>query len=276
MDFRIKLVPLILGGALIYFGYLEYQLGEGVSSKPAPVSLQEIETFGPPEERYIELDRHFAVYAGCVYEYEQGRYDSGEPDENDKVNYLYYPVISYEHPYWQQIAELEEQFGTLDAIPEHLVPTEIHPISVLVRTTKFKKIGDIPDGMELVESIEGLVINRTTSLDSEEESIMRENFPSMDLDKMVILALDRKPTSIYASLGMMAGGMFLAFLGILWLASPFLFSSNQSDTSYTSEDYDSQSDPLAGTEFAENQEGFQAFNPQTDSSANKDPFGNQT
>jgi hypothetical protein len=64
------------------------------------------------------------------------------------------------------------------------------------------------------DSVKGLVINRIDSLDSEEEKLIKENFPSLDIDKVLILEQDRTPASLFKSMGMMAGGMLLALVGV--------------------------------------------------------------
>ncbi|MFH1268414.1 MAG: hypothetical protein ABIK89_22055 [Planctomycetota bacterium] len=58
------------------------------------------------------------------------------------------------------------------------------------------------------------MVNRIQSLDGEEERLVKESFPTIDLDKVLLVVEGRKPASLAKSLGMSLGGVFLALLGL--------------------------------------------------------------
>jgi len=139
-----------------------------------------------------------------------------EPSEDTSVSYTYYPIISENHSYFFQIGALLQSFGAADAIPENLWP-EIKQFSVLVKTKRFEQIKDIPMDWKEDASVEGLVINRIESLNSEETDLVRQSFPEIDIEKILILEEGRKPSSKVKSFGMMGGGGVLAVVGVLLL-----------------------------------------------------------
>ena len=88
-----------------------------------------------------------------------------------KVNHCYYTIFSLEHP----ILPSEELDGSADNF------------AVQVKTNNFSTVGSIPNDIAEIASIKGLVINRISSLDSEEKSLVNQSFPGADLDKVLIL-----------------------------------------------------------------------------------------
>lgn len=52
-------------------------------------------------------------------------------------------------------------------------------------------------------------------MDSDEKDLLREAFPSLDLDNIIILHDGREPTSTVASIGMIAGGGLTLIIAIL-------------------------------------------------------------
>ena len=219
---RIKLVLLFGGGVLSFLGFQEYQLSRGTSVEPEKVELAELESSGIPENPHLELGPHWAIYAASVYEYRQGRFETGEPDDSAKVTHTYYPVISDEHPFIQAIAALEERYGNLAEAPEAEFPELEGGIAVLVKTQAFKTIGAIPDGFDRADGVRGMVINRIDGLDAEERKLVAESFPNLDFDKLAILEQDRSPAAAGTSLSMMGGGVLLSLLGLGWMAQGFL------------------------------------------------------
>lgn len=217
--FRLKLLLLIGGGVLAFLGFQEYQLSAGTSVEPEAIELSTIEDGGVPENPYLEIGPHWALYGGSVYEYRQGRFETGEPELSTDVTHTYYPIVSDSHPFIQTLASLEERYGSLADAPEEEFPELRGNIAVLVKTKVFDTIGDIPDGFDRSEGIQGLVINRISSLDSKERELLLSSFPDLDIDQLAILEQNREPASQERSFGMMGGGALLSLLGLGWLAS---------------------------------------------------------
>jgi len=87
MLLRLRLGLLFGGAVLAFFGFQEFQVSAGTSSEPQRVELAEIEASGAPENPYLEIGEHFAYFDGSVYEYEQGRFETGEPDLSTDVTH---------------------------------------------------------------------------------------------------------------------------------------------------------------------------------------------
>ena len=94
---------------------------------------------------------------------------------------------------------------------------ELEQFSMLIRTKRFKTVGDVDLAVaklvELEEEKEGLVINQfdADGLDSEENQLISESFPKLDLDKVVLVAEGVDPPTILGALIAMAVGSFFFF-----------------------------------------------------------------
>lgn len=195
---RIKLAMVALGGFIAFMGFQEFHVSQGATVEPAKVSLADLEAGKVPDNSHLEIGSHIALYGASIYEYEQSKYETGEPGSNAKVNHCYYPIFSTEHPLF---AVEEPTAGDDD-------------FAVLVKTKAFKTVGSIPDGGPTVASVQGLVINRISSLDSEEKDLVKQSFPRANLDKVLILEQGRTPASFAKSGGMLGGGVLLSLVGI--------------------------------------------------------------
>lgn len=210
---RVFLALAAIGGVLGYMGYEEYTVSQGASAEPTYVELAELEGGAVPDNSHLVIGPHWRIYGGSIYEYEQDVWETGEPDDSATVNYTYYPIISYEHPYILKLISLEEEYGDLEQVPDSVWPNDIGDIAVLIKTRKFRTIGAIPDDWLDAEEIQGLVINQIESLGAEERSLIRESFPSARLDKVLLLEEGRKPSSSGSAFAQLGGGAVLMILG---------------------------------------------------------------
>lgn len=212
------LLALIIGGGFVsYMGWQEYQLLDGVSDTPEVLDLAELETRSTLDNPYINLKEHWRVYPGSVFSYEVPKNaSSDEALPEYKVTETYYPVISMTHPFFLKLAALQMQYGDLDAVPDEEYP-DVGNFKVLVKTDAFKQVRDVPDDWMESEGVEGMVINAISSLSQEEEALIRESFPSVDMSSVLILEEGRKPKALSTVLGMMIGGALfsLLMLGIM-------------------------------------------------------------
>jgi hypothetical protein len=206
---RLTLVGVVLGGMLAFFGFQEWRVSRGSTAEPLAVELAEVEAGRAPENNHWKLGECVALYSSCVYEYEQSKYSTAEPDGETKINHCYYPVISKGHPFLSQLSALAAKHGSVEAIPESEVPA-LNNFAVLVKSRQFKQLGDIPADWDVAPATQGLVINRIASLDKKEAELLRQGFPGQNTDKLLLLEADRRPASILKSGGMMGGGALLA------------------------------------------------------------------
>jgi hypothetical protein len=206
----------VLGGMLAFFGVQEWRVSTGTTEEPIAVDLAEVESGQQPANAHWNLGEHVAVYTGGVYEVSQSKYDTGQPGPDAKVNYYYYPVMSVQHPFMQQLKSLAEKYGSTEAIPEEEAPP-LNDFAVLVKTKQFKTLGAIPDSWDVVPNLEGLVINQISSLSGEEVQLFQESFPGLNTDKLLLLEADRHPASTAKSVGMISGGSIVALAGVAWM-----------------------------------------------------------
>ncbi|MGY8769783.1 MAG: hypothetical protein ACKVH8_15295 [Pirellulales bacterium] len=207
--FRIKIILIIAGGGLGFWGFQEYRVGSTATQEPQDVSLADIESGNIPDNTHLKIGEHAALYPGSVYTYEEESPGGGAPSNSAKVQYSYYPIISLEHDFMQQLAALAE-VEDIENAPD---PT-LDGLAVLVRTNNFKTIGAIPESIEIEESVQGLVINRISSLDEEEKDLLRQSFDTIDFDTVLILSDSRKPSSTLVTVMMMLGGVALSLVGV--------------------------------------------------------------
>ena len=223
MAFRLKLIIIVAGGALGYIGYEEYTVSSKTGATPMEVELADLEKSTQLENNFVRIGKHWSLYPATIYEYETDSHVTRNPPSNSKVNHAYYPIISNSHPIFFKIQQLFVRYGNEANIPDDQWP-DINQFTVLVKTNKFKTIGSIPDDWVESDLVQGLVINRIENLDSEEKNLIRQNFPQIDLEQVLIVEQDREPSSRSKSWGMMGGGGILILLGV------FLFFKKKAQT----------------------------------------------
>ena len=207
-----KLAILGFGAFLIFKGYEEFTLSRSADSTPLALDLSALEAGTFPDNNYLEINEHWAVFPYAVYNYQEEAERRDEPSDAAKVNYLYYPIISETHPFNVAVDELYLQFPDGN-IPDELVPAFQKP-AVLVKSKRFKTIGQIPNEWMPVESISGLVINRVARFQPDEPALLLESFPDLDFEQVIVLEDGRKPSSASVAMLMAGGGAFVVLIGI--------------------------------------------------------------
>jgi len=196
-------IPIIMGGiALTTYGCKEARLGGGASSRAVDVDLADLEKGQRPPDRHIRIGRHLCLYPAVVLCYDA----PGSPNDNTRVEYAWYPILSEDHPVLLELARLEEKHGNIDAIPEKELP-QLKTVAALVKTKRFATIGRIPDITLPSNSVQGVVLNGVESLVAEERRLVRESFSGMDFGQVVLLDADRLPSSPLV-------GIVFMFLGV--------------------------------------------------------------
>jgi hypothetical protein len=200
--FMFGLVPTI-------FAWSEWRVGETATKEPLAVELAQLETGPAPQNNHLKIGPHVACYFAAIFSYTTRQGERRRVDENTKVDYAFYPIISTSHPRWEEIRKLQEKYQNRKDPPDNIPWPRFSDIRVLVRTDRFRTVGGIPDDDVRNEaSVQGLVINKISSLKSEEQKLIRDDFPNINFDKVLILSEGRRPSS----------GLFALFLLALGLA----------------------------------------------------------
>jgi len=82
---RLKIVVIVVGAALAYWGFREYRVSSGTSSDPADVALADLEDDPATSNNYVTVGKHWAVYPGCVYAYRESKYAEGGPKPSSSL-----------------------------------------------------------------------------------------------------------------------------------------------------------------------------------------------
>ena len=216
MSFGAKMILLcvVAGGVVGFFGYQEWQLAKTGSETPEVVDLAKIEAGSAPTSTWVKLGEHHRLYFQCVYEYETGRGESAQT-ANSKVNHCYYPVISSTNKFITDLQAFVAEHGGVDNIPDDAAWPEPDSFSVLVKSNDYKKVSELPEDMELSPGLEGVIINRISSLKPDEKKLIQQSFPTVNLEKVLVVQKDRKLKSLGTTYAMMGGGAAIALVPLL-------------------------------------------------------------
>jgi hypothetical protein len=191
---------LLIGIGVFVWGAQEYWVSRGASEQPEDVDLAKLEAGERPGQNHIRLGKHLRLYPSLIFATPKSQKDSKDPP----VSYSFYPIISPSHPELARV-RIEDVAAAGDDM-------HLREFTVLVRTEQFTRLGQVPHGPAVENSIQGMVINSISSLSSDEAKLIKDSFPNLDTNRIVILEQDRMPASLLKSFGMMAGGALLVLL----------------------------------------------------------------
>ncbi len=206
------------GFGLTGWGWQEKKLGDKATPDPVAADLTKLEAGEPLTSIHITVGPHYAYYKGrTVYSFTTKKNGTTVEGPETRIQYAYYPVVSKGNPDLKELDALAAKSGGLSKIQEEDLPTPTHFI-VLVKTYRFKKIGDIPnDSIRQDPSVQGLVINEVSSLDAEEKNLILEDFPDTDFKKVLILEEGRTPTSVAGATAAMFAGIVILVVAVVSL-----------------------------------------------------------
>ena len=209
---RLILFIILGGGFLSLNGYLQYLASNKIQNTPNATKLIDIEKANKITNNYLMLGEHWAFYSSSVYYDSTSKYGRNVKDST-RVDHAYYPALSIEHPYMIKLGKLEEQYGDLSNVPEGQFP-KLENIHVLIKTEKFKTLGEIPAYIHSKKNMKNLIVNSTNSFNDDEKRLIKKSFPKVNFDKLVIIQEGREPSSMTSSFTMMGGGVLIIFIGI--------------------------------------------------------------
>lgn len=196
---------LVVGGGIVgYLGYQEYQVGADASPTAVHCDLEDLENGSEPPDNHLQIREHWAIYPAWV-----GWGDT----QSDRLDYVYYPIVSETHPYNQAWDDLLARYGDAE-IPENLHP-QLTSLAVLVKTERFQREGEIPMEWQKVPSITGLLVQDIETLKNDEAQAIQQNFPGLSLANVMILEEGRQPKSPTTAMAMMLLGVGLVGGGVV-------------------------------------------------------------
>ncbi len=210
--FRIVIAMIIGGGILAFMGGRDLALSSQCSSDPVLHDLSDLEQGGEIDNPHIKFGEHVAAYGGMIYEYEQKEGQGNAVHNGTKLTKAYYGIVSLDHPFIQEYNKLAERENNGEEIADSEFP-DFKNFTVLVKTKRYKTLGQMPEDMlALEDGISGVVINQIESLDTEEKYLIRNSFPEVDIDKILILEEGRTPNTLI-NIAMLGGGIVLIIAG---------------------------------------------------------------
>jgi hypothetical protein len=209
----VRIVLVLFGAFLATLGWSEYGLLQKSSAQPVPVELRQLEAGDPPPNLHLAIGHHWKLWPELIYMVSLKKGETEGP--KSRVDYVFYPIISEQHPYSQAYNRLAARREA----GEELTPADLpvlESVAVLVRTTKFQYVGNLPKDGEWgeAERMTGMVVNDVRSLREDEKALLRQSFGKLDFAKVLIFEESRAPASMATALGLMAGGVGLALLGL--------------------------------------------------------------
>ncbi|MDJ0847963.1 MAG: hypothetical protein QNK04_06290 [Myxococcota bacterium] len=207
-------ILIILAGIVVgVIGHDEYKLRALASDEPVPVELSDLEAGQPLPDIHITLGHHWKVWDELIYSI---RLEEGEEETRQtRVSYAFYPLVSEGHPHSQAFNHVPAGYASWAEVPPDEFPV-LRDFAVLVRTTRFERVGDLPSSGQWTQAdgLTGMVVNEIKSLDADERALLRSSYKGLDPHAVLIFEEGRKPRSMAYCMGMMAAGGGLVLLGL--------------------------------------------------------------
>jgi hypothetical protein len=206
VDFRIKFLPLIIGGVLFFFGFQEWRLATKARGQPQRITAAQLEANGPGDNAHIEL----ADFLFCNnYVYKSSSQRAAQAGNWETV---WIPAVPLDGPYVQRLRSM--------AAAGQIQPNFIPPpddVRIIIKSSKVKGEGDL-QRLGDADTLKGVVVNEIESLGSEEKKHLQESYPGIDFSRCWIVQHEREPAGAGKVLGLMGGGGTLFLAGLAWLA----------------------------------------------------------
>ncbi len=200
VDVRSRIIALLLGSGFTFFGYQEYQLARAAAGGIEDVELARLDSGYVPQNRHLRIGRHLRGYEAMVY-------SARGQARNPEVKYALYPLF-----------------------PADASRPEPDDIKVLVKTSQFKRVSELPATNEVSPNVEGLIVGRIEGLSFGEVGAISKRFPQIKPDELLILEEGRTPWQPSSALLYMGVGLALIGAAVAAvLMSPCVESSDSED-----------------------------------------------
>ena len=200
---RIKLLLVIGGIVLAFFGVQEARLASGAKPEPKAITCGELSASGPGDNAHVSVSDCLPLTQAFVYE-------SKSKSDTSTWSTVWVPVVPRDGEY---VKMLRDKVAAGEDLKANLPPPT--DIRVLLKSKKVHNQGELAM-IESAETLTGLVTNKTESIGSQEKKYLSESYPGIDFTKCYILDHERKPAGSAQIAGMIGGGAVLALLGGGW------------------------------------------------------------
>jgi hypothetical protein len=184
-----RFIGICIGVGCFSYAWQDWRVSQGTADNPTAVEVKALEAGERPPQNYVLLGKHVRLYPLSVYVSPKRE----ERDKNPSVRKCFFPIVS--------VGRLVEDIPPVDrreGPPADRPPARAFQpprFSVLAMTEEYKRLADIPTRIAAEGGLEGMVVNSIYSLDPKVVALLREEYPSMDPEKIVIVEVGRKPGS---------------------------------------------------------------------------------
>jgi hypothetical protein len=197
---RGRVFVLFIGLGCLLIGWQEWRVSQGTSETPTDVKVEDLEAGQRPNQNHVRLGKHVCLYPMSVYVIPRGDANL----KNPTIRECFFPVVS--------VKKLLVPAAGADmvAVPKDFV--------VLACSHQYKNLDEIPTKIAMNDELKGMVVNSIHSLDAEAAKLIQEAFPNVDPNQLLIVQVDRKPSSPAFWLTISGVGMifFLAAIRAFW------------------------------------------------------------
>ena len=207
---RVCLVALFFGGVLIFLGVKEGRIRGRSSAEPQTISCEQLANAGPGDNLHVVMTE-FMFLPSYVYEESLG---------TGGWNAAWVPAISLEAFDEALARELGVSVDQLADVSLSRMSKAAEAIDM--ERMSFNIIVSLPNASNEMylsnvgdqDTLQGMVLNGFTSLDGDTRRLLKESYPSVDLQRCWILVHGRKPGAASAPLQYIGGGIALLLVGL--------------------------------------------------------------
>lgn len=176
---RVQIAIIVIGGMIFIYGCREWQLKTVAKEMPRTISAAELADRGPGNNAHIILTG-FSLCDDFVYETENSK--SGP---------------------WKKV--------WVPAVPAGQ-PFNSGNVRIIITDSTCRNQADVASMS--FGTLQGLVINKVSSLGSKERKLLEESYPGSNFSTCWIVERGRKPMAAGLVVSLMGGGGFVALFGV--------------------------------------------------------------
>ena len=193
-----------VGVGSIVYTYYELQVSSGATEVPRSVTCQQLIDRGIEDNPHVLVTE---VIAGQNY-FTRVKLTKEEKAAGNTANKPWEAVYL---PLLPLTPELKTRFARGEQV---IPPPPAHLVRIILFSCKIKnkeELGQIftPEG-----AVQGLIVNPVSKLSSETENMLRQAYPGIDLNQVLLLEQGRKPMSQEFATGLLIGGASLIGIAV--------------------------------------------------------------
>lgn len=214
--FAIMAVLVGAGIAAAVFGFREMRLASGAGAAPRQVTLAELIAGGPGQNNHVQLSG-FVPGDNFVYQVTMKKSDRLLNRDKSTLPWkaVYVPLLPPDNAQANAAPPGMPGLPGLPGIRRLNVPNAgpSGPIRVLLLSRKAKNQSELVS-LCASGSIQGMIINSISSLESETQKMLQQAYPGTNFSQVMILEAGRAPSSAVFSMAAMAGGAGMIVLAL--------------------------------------------------------------